>query len=89
MAMLTVSGAMRPYLPGDTLELQGSTVGALLDELERRFPLVRKHLRSDHGALRPTFRVFVNGDDIRGLDGLETPLHPKDRVDVVPAIQGG
>ncbi len=80
---------MRPYLPQDTVELHGSTVGVLLDEFERRFPPVRKYLRNEEGALRSTFRVFVNGEDIRGLDGLETRLGPEDRVDVVPAIQGG
>lgn len=89
MVRLMVTGAMRSYLPADTLEVQASTVGALLAEFETRFPPVRKYVHNEDGALRSTFRVFVNGEDIRGLEGLETPLRPTDLVDVVPSIQGG
>ncbi len=89
MAHLTVNGAMKEVLPAGALDLPATSIAELMAELERRHPAVHRLLRDERGALRTTFRVFVNGEDMRGLDGVETRLAPHDQVDIVPSIQGG
>lgn len=89
MAHLTVNGAMKGLLPAGTLDLPATSVAELMAVLERQYPSVRNLLHDERGALRSSFRVFVNGEDMRGLDGLATRLGPQDRVDIVPSIQGG
>ena len=46
-------------------------------------------IHTETGRLRPYVRVFVNGQDVHDLQGLETPIGPADSVDVLHSIQGG
>ena len=71
------------------METAAGSVAGLLDELEGQFPKLRRRLRDETGAMRPFVRVFVNGEDMRGLEGLQTPLSSKDQVDILHSIQGG
>ena len=66
-----------------------STVGKALEELETLFPGIRKRLCEDDGSLRRFVNVFVNEEDVRFLQGLDTTLADGDEVSIVPAIAGG
>jgi molybdopterin synthase sulfur carrier subunit len=68
-----------------TYELEGSTVLALLEELERARPAVSGWMLDERHAIRPHVNVYVNGQ----LAGAETPVGRADRVHVLPAITGG
>jgi MoaD family protein len=71
------------------IPLSGQTVGAALGDLERRQPALHKNVCDETGALRRHLNVFVNSDNIRDLDGLETQLHAGDVVTILPAVSGG
>jgi len=67
------------------LELGGSTVGEVLQALEREHPGVRGWILDEHGAIREHINVFVNRDYGRE----DTPVSASDRLHVLPAISGG
>jgi MoaD family protein len=73
----------------DEVEVQGATIAAALDDLERRHPGFKERLMNEKGALRPYINVFHNDEDIRFGDGLKTALADGDRLAIVPAIAGG
>jgi molybdopterin converting factor small subunit len=72
-----------------TVDVPGSTVSEVFENLLANYPTVRDLLRNTDGQLRPHINVFVNGDDIRGLDGERTGLTDRDEVHVIPAMAGG
>ncbi|MCL6441432.1 MAG: MoaD family protein [Thermoleophilum sp.] len=65
-----------------------TTVGEVLDRLYERYEGLRDRI-SDDGALRRFVNVYVGGEDIRFLDGLETPVQDGDEVTILPAVAGG
>ncbi|GAB2715941.1 MoaD/ThiS family protein [Streptomyces bullii] len=72
-----------------TVEVPGSTVSEVFENFLTSYPTVRDLLRGTDGRLRPHINVFVNGDDIRGLEGEKTGLTDRDEVHVIPAMAGG
>jgi molybdopterin synthase sulfur carrier subunit len=84
-----LDGMLREFVPRLSLDSPAASIGGLLDDLEGNFPRLRRRLRDESGAMRPFVRIFVNGEDMRGLDGLKTRLTPKDQVDILHSIQGG
>ena len=74
----------------DTVTLeQPGTVAGLVDALARQFPGMGGRLRGDDGQLRRFINLYVNDEDIRFLQGADTPLKDGDQVSIVPAIAGG
>ncbi len=71
-----------------TAEVEGSTVGEVLDALYDRYDELRSRIAED-GGLRRFVNVYVGGEDIRFLDGLETPVEDGDEVTILPAVAGG
>lgn len=71
------------------LESEASTVGGLIAELESRYPAIRGRLRDEAGAMRRFVNLYVNGEDVRFRDGLETNLKSGDELSIVPAVAGG
>ena len=89
-AIVRVPGPLRAITGGaGDLEAHGGTVAEVLDELMTRYPALRRHLRTEGGALREHVNIFVNEDDIRFLDGDRTPVRPGDDVSIIPSIAGG
>jgi MoaD family protein len=71
-----------------TTTVDGRTVGEVLDALYSRFGELRSRIAED-GGLRRFVNVYVGGDDIRFLDGLDTPVADGDEVTILPAVAGG
>jgi molybdopterin synthase sulfur carrier subunit len=71
------------------LKSEASTVASLIEELEVRYPAIRGRLRDESGALRRFVNLYVNGEDVRFLTGLETSLKAGDELSIVPAVAGG
>jgi sulfur-carrier protein len=67
----------------------GATVGDVLANLESAFPGVRERLFDEAGEIRRFILVHVNGEDIRFLDGLKTPVGDRDELSITPALAGG
>jgi MoaD family protein len=70
-------------------EVDGSTVGEVLDDLFERYTELRDRISEDDGSLRRFVNVYVEGEDIRFLDGLETPVADGGEVTILPAVAGG
>jgi len=89
---LHLPGALRPYTGGlRLLDLAppGGTVAGLLEALGGAYPGVHHRVVDEVGRLRPHVNVFVNGESIRHIAGLATPLQEGDEVWLLPAISGG
>jgi molybdopterin synthase sulfur carrier subunit len=81
---------LRKFTQGvDEVDVQGSTVKALVEDMESKYPGIKERICDESGKIRRFVNVYVNGDDIRFLQNLETTLKDGDRISIVPAIAGG
>ena len=71
------------------LQVEGGTVGEVLDALFERHGELRDRLSDDNGGLRRFVNVYVDGEDIRFADGLDTTVADGDEVQILPAVAGG
>jgi MoaD family protein len=71
-----------------TASVDGTTVGEVLDSLYERYGELRSRIAED-GGLRRFVNVYVDGEDIRFLDGLDTVVKDGDEVTILPAVAGG
>ena len=84
--------SVRVRIPTDgvaELSSDAATVVSLIDELESRYPAIRGRLRDESGALRRFVNLYVNGEDVRFQNGLQTTLKAGDELSIVPAVAGG
>jgi molybdopterin converting factor small subunit len=72
----------------DEVEVSGTTVGEVVEDLERRYPGIRDRLLDEKGVRR-FVNLFVGDEDIRFLEGLKTTLTGNEQISIVPAIAGG
>ena len=73
----------------DTVQVDAPSIGAMMQALEDKFPGMGGRLRDESGELRRFVNLYVNDEDIRFLQGKDTPLKDGDSVSIVPAIAGG
>jgi molybdopterin synthase sulfur carrier subunit len=71
------------------IEVDGGTVGEVLDALFDRHGELRDRLADGDGGLRRFVNVYVDGEDIRFTDGLDTPVADGREVQILPAVAGG
>jgi sulfur-carrier protein len=69
-------------------DVEGTTVGEVLDALYERYEDLEERI-ADGNGLRRFVNVFLDGEDIRFLDGLDTPVSDGDEVTILPAVAGG
>jgi sulfur-carrier protein len=68
---------------------EGSTVGEVLKALDARHPGIGDRLFDDDGRLRRFVNIFVADEDVRFLEGLDTPVTDGQTVSIIPAVAGG
>lgn len=73
----------------EEVNASGATVAALVNDIEQQYPGIKERICDEGGNVRRFVNIFVNGDDIRFLDNLDTALKDGDEVSIVPAIAGG
>jgi molybdopterin synthase sulfur carrier subunit len=73
----------------DVIKAQGKTVGEILLWLTETYPGLKERLRDEQGEVRRFINIYVNDEDIRFIQNLETPLKEGDRISIIPAIAGG
>lgn len=85
-----VPGTLRQYCD-DSLELSvpATSLRDALEQLEQRYPALHRCVCHETGAVRRHVNLFVNEDEMRTLNGLDTPLAPGDAVMILPAVSGG
>jgi MoaD family protein len=71
------------------LEVEGGTVGEVLDAVFDRHGELRDRLADGDGSLRRFVNVYVDGEDIRFTDGLDTTVADGNEVQILPAVAGG
>jgi len=69
--------------------MSAQTVRAALEDLERSQSALYRNVCDERGIVRRHLNVFVNSDNVRDLDGLDTVLKPGDVVTILPAVSGG
>lgn len=81
---------LRPLSGGNsTVSVDGTTLGEVLANLEAAHPGFKDRLFDDNGGLRRFVNLFVADDDVRYLQGLETPVPAGETVSIIPAVAGG
>lgn len=73
----------------DSLEVTSSNVKEALSTLTTKHESLKKHLFLDDGNLRSFVNIFINDDDIRYMEKLETPVKDGDEINIIPSIAGG
>ena len=89
MPKVRIPTPLRPHAGGlDTVEAQGATVGEVLGNIGETYPALRDRI-FEGGELRRFVNVYVNDEDIRYLDDLDTKVAVTDEVSIIPAVAGG
>ena len=73
----------------DSVETDSADVQNAIENLEGQYPGIRERLIDDSGELHRFVNIYVNGEDIRFVDGLKTNIKEGDEVSIVPAVAGG
>lgn len=90
MATVYVPTPLRRLTGGQAkVEVTGSDVGLIIQAIDAQYPGVADRLLDDDGNIKRFINVFVNDAEIRGLQGLHTPVGENDKVSIVPAMAGG
>ena len=88
--MVRIPTPLRKMTGGlDKLEMNESTLSIMIDELETNYPGFKERLIDENGDLRYFVNIYVNGEDVRFLDGLDTQTSSGDEISIVPAVAGG
>ena len=90
MSTVFIPSVLRGSVGGvKSLEVDGDSIRTVVDGLVERHPSLGGQLLTDDGALNRFVNVYVNGQDVRYLAGLDTPVAPHDEVRLLPAMAGG
>ncbi len=73
----------------DRTTVDANNLAQALVQLEQQFPGNKERIMDESGALRHFVNIYVNGEDVRFLKGLDTEVKPNDEVSIVPAVAGG
>src|SRR5687768_9815344 len=71
------------------VDVSGGSVAECITQLEAQYPGMEQRLKDENGELRRFVNLYVNGEDVRFLQGLDTSLRTGDEVSIVPAVAGG
>ena len=89
MTTIRIPTPLRPYTGGSSaVAVSGGTVGEALADLTRLHPQLRPHLY-DGDELRSFVNVYLNKEDVRGLQGAQTAVAEDDTLMIIPSIAGG
>ena len=88
---VTIPAALRPQVDGnDAVSAQGETIGGVLDALKAQYPAFGEKLfPAGDGQMNRSINVYVNEEDIRFLENMDTQVSERDQVDIILAIAGG
>ena len=73
----------------DKVSVDGNSLNDVITSLEADFPGIKARICDDQGEIRNFVNVYVNGEDVRFMDGLNTSTADGDEISVVPAVAGG
>ena len=90
MTTVFIPAVLRPNVGGvKSLEIEGDSIRSVVGGLIEQHPSLGGQLLTDEGDLNRFVNVYVNGQDVRYLAGLDTPVARTDEVRLLPAMAGG
>jgi len=90
MSTVFIPAVLRANVGGvKSLDIEGESIRSVVDRLVERHPALGGQLLTADGDLNRFVNVYVNGQDVRYLSGLDTPVEPSDEVRLLPAMAGG
>jgi len=90
MPTIRIPTPIRPYVNGEkVVNVKGQNAAEAVESLLIQFPALRTHLVNGRGELRPFVNFFLGENNIRDLQGLDTPLREGDQLILIPSIAGG
>ncbi len=90
MPILKIPAPLRSYTGGKhEVSVRGATVGEAMSDLVVSYPSLKAHLFNSEGSLRPFVNVFLADENVKDLQGMNTPLSDGDRLLLIPSIAGG
>lgn len=73
----------------DKITVESGSILEIIESLDKEFPGIKTRLCDDNDELRNFVNMYINGEDIRFLDGIESSVNSGDEVSIVPAVAGG
>ena len=90
MVMVRIPGPLRRITDNaDRVNIEANSINSLVSELESAFAGMSERLLDESGKIRHFINIYVNGEDIQFLAGMDTELNSGDEVSIVPAVAGG
>ena len=71
------------------VSISATNVESAINELEKQFPGIKERVCEEDGSLRRFVNIYINGEDIRFLDDLQSSIKDNDELSIVPAVAGG
>ncbi len=89
-AVVRIPTPLRRVTKGrETVDVNGQTLMDGIADLEKQFPGVKERIMDATGELHRFVNIYVNGEDVRFLQGMQTSLKDGDEISIVPAVAGG
>jgi molybdopterin synthase sulfur carrier subunit len=89
-AQVRIPTPLRKYTGGkEAVSVDGASVSAVIENLEKNHPGLKERICEADGSIRRFVNLYVNGDDIRFLENLDSKVKDGDEISIVPAIAGG
>ena len=90
MPVLRIPTPLRAYTNGQSeVTVSGSDISDALNDLTAQYPALRPHLFNEGGELRPFVNLFVGENNIKDLQGVDTPIKDGEKIMLIPSIAGG
>ncbi len=90
MPVLRIPTPLRAYTNGQSeVNVTGSNISDALTDLTKQYPALKPHLFNEGGELRPFVNLFVGENNIKDLQGVETPITDGEKIMLIPSIAGG
>lgn len=90
MPVLRIPTPLRAYTSGKSeVSVGGANVGEALSDLTIQYPTIKPHLFNEGGELRPFVNLFLGENNIKDLQGVNTPITDGDKLVLIPSIAGG
>lgn len=84
-----VTSVLQRVVGAKSIEGEGSTVGELLEDLDKKYPGFKGQITTADGSLHRFVNIYINDEDIRFLQSLQTPVNEGDVLSILPALAGG
>jgi molybdopterin converting factor small subunit len=87
---ISIPTPLRAYTGGlRAVDAEGATVGQVLADAAARHPELSRHIFSEGGGLRGFVNLYLGDDNVRDLEGVDTPVRPGATLTILPSIAGG